>query len=57
MYKDWESNKETSLELQKIISDKFSDDKLYQQFCSHFYSKEEEELANEINSLFDELND
>ena len=44
-------------DLQPIVAEKFSEEKLYAEFCSNFYSKEEEELASEINNLFAELND
>ena len=57
IYKNWDDAKETAVELQEIVKDKFSEEKLFQGFCDHFYSSEELELADEINQMFSELND
>ena len=57
IYKNWDVAKATAVELQEIVKDKFSEEKLFQGFCDHFYSSEELELADEINQMFSELND
>ena len=44
VFKNWEDKKETAIELQKIINEKFSDEKLYDGFCNHFYNEDEEDL-------------
>ena len=45
-------------ELEKcLVSDKFSDEKLFERFNDNFFSKEEIDLSNEINALFGELSD
>ena len=55
VYKKWDKAKALAKELQTIVLRKFDEDKLYENFCDHFYSKEEAELANEIEKLFSEL--
>lgn len=55
--KDIDKVKQTADELKTLVNDKFSNDSLYENFCNHFYSAEELELAEEINNLFAELND
>jgi hypothetical protein len=43
-YKQWDKTKTRALELQEIINQKFSDDKLFEGFVSHFYNEEDEDL-------------
>ena len=54
--KEWDRLKATATELQTIILDKFSEEKLFAGFCDHFYNeKEQQELQEEIDSLLDDL--
>jgi glycosyltransferase involved in cell wall biosynthesis len=43
-FKEWDSTKETALELQKLILEKFDEKKLYQGFCDAIYAPTGEEL-------------
>lgn len=55
-YKNWEKIKKTSEELKSIVNDKFSDTKLFANFCSHFYNEEEHKLMQEeIDTLLEDL--
>ena len=53
--KTWHKAKETAESLKKIINDKFSDERLYENFCEHFYPKSELEMMSEIEDMFEEL--
>jgi hypothetical protein len=44
VFKKWDDKKELAMKLQSIINEKFSDEKLYEGFCSHFYNEDEEDL-------------
>ena len=44
-------------ELQAHVDTNFGDEKLYEGFCSHFYSQEDIEMYNEIEDMFRDLND
>ena len=54
--KNLDKVKETAKELQGLVNDKFSDEKLFKLFCDHFYNeKEQKELENEIDNLLGDL--
>ena len=40
VYKNWDKSKKRAVELQSLILDKFSEQKLYEGFCSHFIEEE-----------------
>ena len=44
IFKDWGDAKKTAIELQDLLSNNFSTEKLYSGFCQHFYNEEEENL-------------
>ncbi len=43
-FKNWDKAKKTAIELQEIIGEKFSDEKLYEAFCSQIYTETEDEV-------------
>jgi glycosyltransferase involved in cell wall biosynthesis len=54
--KDYKEIKSTAEDLQTVLLDKFSEEKLFANFCSQFYNeKEEKELQEEIDSLLEDL--
>ena len=54
VFKEHDRMKERALELQKLLEDKFSDEKLYKGFCDAIY--EEDIVADdEIDALFKSL--
>ena len=56
VYKNIEDSEVQAKELQTIISEKFSDEVLYELFCNVFYNKEEQkQLENDIESLLEDL--
>ena len=55
--KGYDKMKTKAEELKVLVSDKFSDEKLFERFNDNFFSKEEIDLSNEINALFGELSD
>ena len=53
---NWKTAKETANELQTIILDKFSEEKLFSNFCNQLYDeKEAQEMQDEIDSLLEDL--
>ena len=57
MYKKYDDFSETSEELKHNIANNFDNKTLYDLFCSHFYSEEEQEMYDEIEDMFKDLND
>ena len=56
VHKNIEDSEVQAKELQTIISEKFSDEVLYELFCNVFYNKEEQkQLENDIESLLEDL--
>ena len=54
--KNLDKAKEQAKELQGLVNDKFSDEKLFELFCGHIYPQEEIDMLNEIEDMFEELN-
>ena len=44
-------------ELKEYVDINFCDEVLFENFCNHFFSKEDQEMYNEIEDMFKELND
>jgi glycosyltransferase involved in cell wall biosynthesis len=50
-YKNWDSKKKLATELQKIINEKFSDEKLFKGFCDQLYDEEEEDIDQWLSTF------